>query len=164
MHTWTCSYMALYGVPWDDTQESEAVYSAIMGIQNATSTLQLSYIRVHYCWTEDGVVSLADGHWALWGRGETRRLAHTFCRRFCVSLVFLRLCVSLYLQVFSPLCFVFLPLCFEYQLMCIRGGRGREKKRVCVYSSDIAPKPGSGAGQPPAFTVPTCTSERARWS
>lgn len=99
MHT--CTYMLVhdpvrsteYGEAQDDTQESEAVYSAIMGIQNATSTLQLSYIRVHYCWTEDGVVSLADGHWALGGRGETRRLAHTFCRRFCVSLVF-RVCVS----------------------------------------------------------------------
>lgn len=113
MHT--CTYMLVhdpvrsteYGEAQDDTQESEAVYSAIMGIQNATSTLQLSYIRVHYCWTEDGVVSLADGHWALGGRGETRRLAHTFCRRFLRLSCFSSLCVSLYLQVFSPLCFVF---------------------------------------------------------
>lgn len=83
------------------------MYSAIMGIQNATSTLQLYYIRVHYCWTEDGVVSLADGHWDFFGGGETRRLAPTICRRFCVSLDF-RVCVSRSIcRCFSPLCFVF---------------------------------------------------------
>lgn len=106
MHTYTCPYTTLYGVPYDDTQVSEAVYSAIMGIQNATSTLQLYYIRVHYCWTEDGVVSLADGHWAPGGGGKQEGW-HTPFAAVSASLLFLSLCVSLYLQVFSPLCFVF---------------------------------------------------------
>lgn len=82
------------------------MYSAIMGIQNATSTLQLYYIRVHYCWTEDGVVSLADGHWAL-GEGGNKKAGTHHLPPFLRFFLFLRLCVSLYLQEFSPLCFVF---------------------------------------------------------
>lgn len=98
---------------------------------------------------------MADGDWPIppapgFGRGKTRRLAHTFCRRFLSLFLFFNVCVSRSICRWFASLIRILPLCFEYQLMCIRGARG------WVYSSISHQSPVKEQ-----INQRTCTSERA---